>query len=41
MVKLDNTMVAIYTEIKGRLGANDKIISKVLRFLSGNSKKKK
>jgi hypothetical protein len=35
MVKLDNTMLAIYTEIKGSLGANDKIISKILRFFSG------
>ena len=37
-VKLDNIMVAIYTEIKGRLGANDKMISKLLRFLSRRNK---
>ena len=34
MVKLDNFMVATYTDIKGMLGANDKIVSKVLRFFS-------
>jgi Rps23 Pro-64 3,4-dihydroxylase Tpa1-like proline 4-hydroxylase len=34
MVKLDNAMVAAYTEIKGRLGSNDKIVSKILRILS-------
>ncbi|PSL29037.1 2OG-Fe(II) oxygenase [Chitinophaga ginsengisoli] len=33
-VKLDNFMVATYTDIKGMLGANDKIVSKVLRFFS-------
>jgi len=38
MVKLDNTMLAIYTEIKGRLGANDKIISSILRFFSGKKR---
>jgi len=38
MVKIDNAMVAAYTEIKGRLGANDKIISKVLRFFSRKKK---
>ncbi|SFE00497.1 Proline 4-hydroxylase (includes Rps23 Pro-64 3,4-dihydroxylase Tpa1), contains SM-20 domain [Chitinophaga sp. CF118] len=35
MVKLDNTMLAVYTEIKGMLGSNDKIVSKILRFFSG------
>ena len=39
MVKIDNAMVAAYTEIKGRLGANDKIISKILKFFSGRKKK--
>jgi hypothetical protein len=38
MVKIDNAMVAAYTEIKGRLGANDKIISKVLKLFSGKKK---
>lgn len=38
MVKIDNAMVAAYTEIKGRLGANDKVISKILRFFSGKKK---
>jgi Rps23 Pro-64 3,4-dihydroxylase Tpa1-like proline 4-hydroxylase len=38
MVKIDNAMVAAYTEIKGRLGANDKIISRILRFFSGKKK---
>jgi hypothetical protein len=37
-VKLDNAMVALYTEIKGRLGASDKIVSSVLRFFSGKKK---
>src|SRR3984885_6123668 len=39
MVKIDNAMVAAYTEIKGRLGANDKIISKILKIFSGKKKK--
>jgi hypothetical protein len=38
LVKLDNAMVALYTEIKGRFGANDKIVSSVLRFFSGKKK---
>jgi Rps23 Pro-64 3,4-dihydroxylase Tpa1-like proline 4-hydroxylase len=38
MVKIDNAMVAAYTGLKGKLGANDKIISKVLRFFSGKKK---
>jgi hypothetical protein len=38
MVKLDNTMVALYTDVKGWLGANDKVISSILRFLSGKKK---
>nr|WP_307735066.1 2OG-Fe(II) oxygenase [Chitinophaga nivalis] len=39
MVKLDNAMVAVYTEIKGWLGSNDKVVSKFLRFLSRKKKK--
>lgn len=38
MVRLDNALVALYTEIKGRLGSNDKMISKVLRFFSRKKK---
>jgi Rps23 Pro-64 3,4-dihydroxylase Tpa1-like proline 4-hydroxylase len=37
-VKLDNAMVALYTNIKGRLGANDKFVSSLLRFFSGRKK---
>jgi Rps23 Pro-64 3,4-dihydroxylase Tpa1-like proline 4-hydroxylase len=33
-VKLDNAMVAIYTDIKGMLGANDKIVSGILKLFS-------
>ena len=35
LVKLDNAMVALYTEIKGKLGANDKLVSRILRFFAG------
>lgn len=38
MVGLDNFMVAVYTEIKGWLGTNDKLVSKALRFFSGKKK---
>jgi len=38
LVKWDNFMVALYTEIKGRLGANDKLISNILRFFSRKKK---
>jgi len=38
LVKLDNTLVALYTAIKGKLGANDKVISKILRVFSGKKK---
>jgi hypothetical protein len=38
MVKLDNAMVAVYTSIKGKLGANDRFISNILRFFSGKKK---
>jgi hypothetical protein len=37
-VKLDNAMVALYTNIKGKLGANDKFVSFILRFFSGKKK---
>lgn len=40
MVRLDNALVALYTNIKGRLGANDRFISSILRFFSGGNKKK-
>ncbi|MDX2046169.1 MAG: 2OG-Fe(II) oxygenase [Chitinophagaceae bacterium] len=38
MVKLDNMMVAVYTEIKGWLGANDKIVSNILKRFSRKKK---
>ncbi len=38
MVKLDNMMVAVYTELKGLLGANDKVVSSILRFFSRKKK---
>ena len=34
MVKIDNTMLAVYTKMKGWLGTNDKIVSRLLRFFS-------
>ena len=40
MVKLDNTMVAVYTRIKGWFGSNDKVVSSVLRLFSRKKKKK-
>jgi hypothetical protein len=39
LVKLDNALVSAYTAIKGKLGANDKMVSSVLRFFSGGKKK--
>jgi hypothetical protein len=39
LVKLDNALVSLYTNIKGKLGANDKIISNILKFFSGGKKK--
>jgi hypothetical protein len=39
MVKLDNTMVSVYTHIKGWLGANDKIVSSILKLFSGRKKR--
>ena len=34
MVKLDNFMIAVYTRLKGMLGSNDQIISKILKIFS-------
>jgi len=39
LVRLDNALVSIYTAIKGKLGANDKVISNILKFFSGSKKK--
>jgi len=39
MVGLDNAMVSLYTNIKGRLGANDKVVSGILKLFSGRKKK--
>jgi hypothetical protein len=37
---MDNALVSAYTAVKGRLGANDKLVSGILRFFSGGKKKK-
>lgn len=34
-IKLDNRMIAVYTRIKGMSGANDSLVSHILRFFSG------
>ena len=39
MVELDNTLLSVYTRIKGWLGSNDKIVSAVLRMFSRKNKK--
>lgn len=39
MVGLDNAMVSLYTNIKGRLGANDKVVSNLLKLFSGRKKR--
>jgi Rps23 Pro-64 3,4-dihydroxylase Tpa1-like proline 4-hydroxylase len=39
MVKIDNTMVSVYTKLKGWLGSNDKIISNFLKVFSRKKKK--
>jgi Rps23 Pro-64 3,4-dihydroxylase Tpa1-like proline 4-hydroxylase len=39
MVKLDNMMIAVYTSVKGTLGANDKVVSKILNFFSGRKRR--
>jgi hypothetical protein len=33
-IKLDNRMIAVYTRIKGMLGANDSIVSSILNFFT-------
>ena len=38
LVRLDNALVSLYTNIKGRLGANDKVISGLLKFFSKKRK---
>lgn len=39
LVKLDNALVSAYTAVKSKLGANDKVVSGILRFFSGGKKK--
>ncbi|OQP60603.1 proline hydroxylase [Niastella vici] len=39
MVGLDNAMVSLYTNIKGRLGSNDKVVSNILKLFSGRKKR--
>lgn len=39
LVKLDNALLSAYTAVKGKLGANDKIVSRLLKFFSGKKKK--
>ncbi len=39
LVKIDNTMLAIYTKMKGWLGTNDKIVGNLLRFFSRKKNK--
>ncbi len=39
LVKLDNAMVSAYTAIKGRLGANDKLVSGLLRLFNWRKRK--
>jgi hypothetical protein len=38
LVKVDNALVSAYTALKGKLGANDKVVSRMLRFF-GRKKK--
>jgi Rps23 Pro-64 3,4-dihydroxylase Tpa1-like proline 4-hydroxylase len=38
MIKIDNAMLAAYTAIKGKLGANDKFISRILKIFGGKKK---
>jgi len=38
LVKIDNALLSAYTAIKGKLGANDKMVSRILRFFSGKKK---
>ncbi len=39
LVRLDNALVSAYTAVKGKLGANDKIVSGILKLFSGKKKK--
>ncbi len=32
LVKVDNALLSAYTALKGKLGANDKLVSRMLRF---------
>jgi hypothetical protein len=38
LVRLDNALVSLYTAVKGKLGANDKVVSNMLKFFSGKKK---
>jgi len=40
LVKLDNALVSAYTAVKGKLGANDKVVSGILRLFQRGKKKK-
>jgi hypothetical protein len=39
LVKIDNALVSAYTAVKGKLGANDKVVSGILKLFSGKKKK--
>ena len=39
LVEIDNTMLAVYTKMKGWLGANDKVVGNLLRFFSRTKNK--
>jgi len=39
LVEIDNTMLAVYTKMKGWLGANDKVVGNLLRFFSRKKNK--
>lgn len=41
LVRLDNALVSAYTAIKGKLGANDKVISGMLKMFGRSKSKKK
>jgi hypothetical protein len=38
LLELDNWMLSVYTRIKGMIGANDKLVSIILRWFSGKRK---
>lgn len=40
LVKLDNALVSAYTAVKGKLGANDKVVSGILKLFQRGKKKK-